>query len=91
MSETDFSLTSTSTTVCSIANDNIYFTAPQMVASDINETNEMSGSKSLFVNAILSTTSRKLSPVIDTTKNVVHITVQNRINSPTSGNTPSFR
>ena len=48
--ETEFSLTSASSNAVSVANDNIYFTAPNMVASDINETNEMSGSKSLFVN-----------------------------------------
>ena len=49
-SESEFSLTSSSNYQSVVANDNIYFTAPQMVASDINQTNEMSGSKSLFVN-----------------------------------------
>jgi len=49
----------------------------------------MAGSKSLFVNAVLSTTSEKLSPVIDLQR-CSAITVQNRINSPTTGNTPNF-
>src|SRR5210317_1891020 len=45
--ETEFSLTSASSAVNVIANDNIYFTSPQMVASSINETHEMTlnGSK----------------------------------------------
>ena len=37
-----------------------------MVASDINQTNEMSGSKSLFVDCTLTTSNTRLSPVIDT-------------------------
>ena len=88
-SETEFALMPALTPVSVSANDNIYFTSPQMVASVVNETNEMLGSKSLFVNAKLSTTSEKLSPVIDLQR-CSAITVQNRINSPTSGNTPSF-
>ena len=73
-----------------IANDNIYFDAPQMVASDINQTNEMSGSKSLFVTCNLTTSNTKLSPVIDTQR-ISMITVQNRLNSPTSINHPNFK
>jgi hypothetical protein len=88
-SETEFSLTAANNSVSVSANDNIYFTAPQLVASTANETNEMAGSKSLFVNAVLSTTSEKLSPVIDLQR-CSAITVQNRINSPTTGNTPNF-
>ena len=60
-----------------------------MVASSINETNEMSGSKSLFVDCTLTSSNTRLSPVIDTSRTSM-ITVQNRINSPTSLNTPSF-
>ena len=36
-----------------------------MVASQINETNELSGTKSMFVDLELSTTNPNLSPVID--------------------------
>ena len=87
-SETEFTLLPTAQNV--IANDNIYFDAPQMVASDINQTNEMSGSKSLFVTCNLTTSNTKLSPVIDTQR-ISMITVQNRLNSPTSINHPNFK
>jgi len=82
-SETEFSLTSASSAINVIANDNIYFTSPKMVASSINETNEMSGSKSLFVNCTLTTTNTKLSPVIDLQRTSA-FTIQNRLNQPTS-------
>src|SRR5210317_809432 len=89
-SETEFTLTPTVSALNVIANDNIYFEVPQMVASDINQTNEMSGNKSLFVTASLSTSNTKLSPVIDTQR-ISMISIQNRVNSPTSINTPNFR
>ena len=89
-SETEFTLTASTNAVNVIANDNIYFEAPNMVASDINQTNEMSGSKSLFVKASLTTSNTKVSPVIDTQR-ISMITVQNRVNSPTSVNTPNFK
>jgi len=79
--ETEFSLTSASNAVNVIANDNIYFTSPQMVASTINETNEMTGNKSLFVTMSLTTTNTKLSPVIDLQR-VSAFTIQNRLNDP---------
>jgi hypothetical protein len=88
-SESEFSLTSTANAISIVPTDNIYFTAPQMVASAINETNEMSGSKSLFINLTLTTTSTKLSPVLDV-KRMSMIAVQNRLNNPTVGNTPNF-
>jgi hypothetical protein len=88
-SESEFSLTSSANAISVIPIDNIYFTSPQLVASAINETNEMSGSKSLFLNLTLTTTSTKLSPVLDT-KRISMVAVQNRLNDPTSGNTPNF-
>jgi hypothetical protein len=88
-SESEFSLTSTANAISIVPTDNIYFTAPQMVASAINETNEMTGSKSLFINLTLTTTSTKLSPVLDV-KRMSMIAVQNRLNAPTAGNTPNF-
>jgi len=89
-SETEFALTPSASAINVIANDNIYFEAAQMVASDINQTNEMSGSKSLFVTCSLTTANTKLSPVIDTQR-ISMITVQNRLNSPTSINHPNFK
>jgi len=88
-SESEFSLSSASNAINVIANDNIYFNAPQMVASSINETNEMSGSKSLFVTLDLATTNTKLSPVLDTQR-ISAFTIQNRLNDPTESNTPNF-
>ena len=87
--ESEFSLISAANAISVIPGDNIYFTAPQLVASAINETNEMSGSKSLFLNLTLSTTSTKLSPVLDV-KRMSMVAVQNRLNAPTAGNTPNF-
>ena len=89
-SETEFTLTGLSSKIPVVANDNIYFEEPKMVASDINQTNEMSGSKSLFVDCTLTTSNTRLSPVIDTAR-ISMITVSNRLNSPTSGNTPDFK
>ena len=88
-SESEFSLTSASSAISFTPGDNIYYTAPQMVASDINQTNEMSGSKSLFVTVSLSTSNTKVSPVLDT-KKMSMVAVQNRLNSATLVNTPNF-
>jgi len=87
--ETEFSLTAIGNKQSVVPNDNIYFTTPQMVASPINEANEMTGSKSLFVQFTLQTTNSKLSPVIDLQR-CSAIAVQNRINTPTVSNTPDF-
>jgi hypothetical protein len=88
-SESEFSLISSSNAIRVNTGNNIIFTSPQMVASVINETNEMSSSKSLFLNLTLTTTSTKLSPVLDV-KRMSMVAVQNRLNNPTSGNTPNF-
>jgi hypothetical protein len=88
-SESEFALTSNSNKINVVSNDNIYFTAPQLVASPINETNEMSGSKSFFNILTLSSTNRKVSPVLDTQR-MSAFTITNRLNNPTSGNTPDF-
>ena len=89
-SESEFSLTSATNKVNVVANDNIYFTSPQMVASDINQTNEMSGSKSLFVQLDLTSSNTRLSPVLDLQR-MSAFTIQNRLNNPTTGNTPDFK
>jgi len=87
-SQTEFSLSSATNAISFVPGENIIFTAPQLVASGINETNEMSSSKSLFIVATLTTSNTKLSPVIDL-KRVSLVCVQNRLNSPTSANTPA--
>ena len=64
-------------------------TSPGMVASSINETNEMSGSKSLVLTLEMETFTQTLSPVIDLKRLSAHL-IQNRLNNPTSGTTPDF-
>jgi hypothetical protein len=88
-SQTEFSLTSNANAIPVVANDNIFFTSPYMVSSEINETNEMTGTKSFWVSAVMSTNNTKVSPVIDTQR-ISLFTIQNRLNKPTSGNTPDF-
>ena len=60
-------------------NDNYYYEVPNMVASEINETNEMSGNKSLIMPLTLSSTNSQVSPVIDV-KRMTFLAVANRIN-----------
>jgi len=59
--------------------DNYYWGETNLVASGINETNEMSGIKSLSVPLILSTDFDSLSPVIDTQR-LSMVAVANQIN-----------
>ncbi len=88
-SESEFALTANINKINVVSNDNIHFTTPQLVASPINETNEMGGSKSFWNILTLSTANTKVSPVIDTQR-MSAITITNRMNNPTSGNTPDF-
>ena len=64
-SETSFSLDSTSKAKIFTLNENFNFEISRLVASKINQDNEMSASKSLFVDLALATTNANLSPVID--------------------------
>ena len=63
--ESPFSLEGTTSAKNVVLGDNLYFTNPRMVASSINETNEMAGAKSMFVNLTISSSNANLSPVID--------------------------
>tara|TARA_Y100001963_G_C6789773_1_gene454853 strand:- start:2644 stop:5799 length:3156 start_codon:yes stop_codon:yes gene_type:complete len=63
-------------------NDNYYFDVPKLIASQINETNEMNGAKSLDLILTLSSTRDQLSPVIDTERMSV-FAIGNRINKVT--------
>ena len=89
--ETEFNLQGTSAAVSIVANDNIYFTTPRMVASQLNETNQSSlnGKKTFLCNVNLSTSNTKLTPVVDLARASL-FTIQNRLNTPTSSNTPDF-
>jgi len=88
-SETPFSLQSASDATTVVLKDNIYFNEPKLVASSINQTNEMSGTKSMFVNVSLVTTKANVSPVIDL-KRVNAFAIQNRLNNPTVSSTDTF-
>ena len=90
-SENEFTLTSEAKEVGLEVNNDFYTTSPGMVCSQINETNEMSGSKSLVLKLSLRTNegNSHLSPVIDTSRLSAHL-IQNRLNKPTVGTTPEF-
>ena len=60
--------------------DNYYWEATKLIASGINETNEMAGAKSLSVPLALSSELDALSPVIDTQRMSMYA-VSNQINS----------
>ena len=62
-SESSFT-TDTSSTVIPL-NENFKFETSRLIASSVNETNELGGAKSFFFDLSLSTTKSNLSPVID--------------------------
>lgn len=66
--------------------DNNYFSSARIVASQINETNLMSGNKSLLVKADLSSELSTLSPVIDLSRTAV-MSIGNRINNDSTNET----
>ena len=88
-SETEFSLTTASDKVAVELNQDYYMTGPKIVASSINETNEMSSGKSLNLNITLNSTSENLSPVVDTSRLSTHL-IRNHLYNPVSGTTPDF-
>ena len=79
-SETSFSLTAGSSAVEVSPNENIHFAEPVMIASNVNEANEMAANKSFEVLATLSTGVENITPVIDTQR-MGMICVQNRLNN----------
>tara|TARA_B100001057_G_scaffold499747_1_gene611596 strand:+ start:5276 stop:11542 length:6267 start_codon:yes stop_codon:yes gene_type:complete len=72
-----------------VLGDNLYFTEPRMVASAINETNEMSNGKSMFVQMTLNSSNANLSPVIDLQR-VNAFAISNRLNQPAVTSTDTF-
>ena len=87
--ESPFSLEGTSSAKNVVLGDNLYFTVPKMVSSSINETNEMAGSKSMFINLTISSSNANLSPVIDL-KRVNAFAISNRLNQPAVSSTDTF-
>ena len=68
-----------------LANENNYFVTPKMVASEVNENNNLSGNKSATFNVTMRTENDSLSPILDTQR-ISLIAISNKINSPTSDN-----
>src|SRR6056300_430746 len=95
-SETQFTLTSAANKLAVVHNDNLFFTSPQMVASEINESGDTvlgvtakGVGKSFYTILEMTTANTKLSPVLDTQR-MNAFTISNRLNSPTSRNTPDY-
>ena len=90
-SETEYSLAATTKAISVTFNEDYYMTAPHLIASAINETNEMSSSKSINLAISMSTPTdnNNISPVIDTQR-LSAVLIQNRLNNPVSGTTPDF-
>ena len=61
-------------------NENHKFAVSNIVASDVNETNELAGAKSLFIPIKLGSTNANISPVVDLDR-ASFIAVGNRINN----------
>ena len=85
--ETPFTLDTTAAST--VIGDNIYFTSPRLVASAINQTNEMSGNKSLVVDLTMSSLNTNLSPFIDI-KRLNAFAINNRLNNPIVSSTSTF-
>jgi hypothetical protein len=90
-SETEYSLAGTSKAISVTFNEDYYVTAPHLIASAINETNEMSSSKSfnLAISMSTPTDNNNISPIIDTQRLSAFL-IQNRLNNPVDGTTPDF-
>lgn len=78
-SETTYQIPTTYTPV--IVNSNYYPSTPQQIASEVNETNSMSGGKSFWLKGVMSTNADNLSPMIDLER-VSVVNVANRIDNP---------
>ena len=77
--DTSFALTTSSNAIDIPLNEDYYFESPHIVCSQINETNELSGAKSIRITANMTSTDATVSPVIDTSRMGV-VTVGNRTN-----------
>jgi len=88
-SESPFALEGTASAKNVVLGDNLYYTVPKMVASEINETNEMAGSKSMFIDLTMSTSNANVSPVVDLQR-VNAFAIANRLNKPVVSSTDTF-
>ena len=89
-SETGYVKTSATNRLQVVPNDNYYFQAQQQIASPINETNNLSGNKSMTYEIEFNTANENLSPVIDLSRTNI-IAISNRMDNPTASNTTGFK
>lgn len=68
-----------------LANESNYFSAPRMIASEINETTSLSGNKSVTMNVTMSSTNDALSPILDTHRTSL-VVINNKVNKPLETN-----
>lgn len=68
-----------------LGNENNYWGAPRVIASEANENYLLSGNKSLTMSVNLSSTNSSLSPVLDTHR-LSLVAINNRINKPSHAN-----
>ena len=78
-SETSFNLSGTSFAKNITLGENCYFDKPQLICSNINETNELAGQKSFYLDVKMSTTKENLSPMIELDRKSV-VAFTNRLN-----------
>ena len=78
--ETSFTTNTTATAKAFPLGENFKFETSRMVASQINETNELSGEKSFFIDLTMTTDNANISPVIDMDRLSVNL-IANRVNS----------
>jgi len=71
--------------VAILPNENNSFVAPKMVASELNESDALSGEKSLSMNVLISSQNDALSPILDTHRTSL-IVINNKVNYPTETN-----
>ena len=69
-----------------LANENNYFAAPRIIASEINEQNSLGGNKSVTFNVTMRSDNDALSPILDTQRTSLAI-INNKVNNPTEVNT----
>ena len=78
--ETSFNLQGTTFAKNIVIGENTFFDKPQMIASEINETNEIAGQKSFYLDVDMSTTKENLSPIVDLDRKSV-VAFSNRLDN----------
>ena len=87
--ETSYSVTSEANQKAIVPHDNFYLDSQHQVASTINETNNLSGAKSMKYQIRFNTGMDNLSPVFDLDR-LKLLTITNRLDNPSSSNTTGF-